>query len=461
MKNEKLELLLNKVVEYNNPDGFHYKGFLYVDGYGYYIKVVDVISGTVNLKDCVYLKDGDDQFIIHADKPKLMRVSVKKSWHYKLLKYVMGSNAPTPQNMQNGCPYFWLAAYAILALPFVLLWQVIKFVFLLFPKMMLWCLKLMVDSWLYSLDDVQAYDIAWGGRKYAKMPKTAKIFFDKTDEDFLEAFLYRKYRLKPNGTSLEYSDKRNEISDRWKTWKKELDERRTAAQVEKQEKEDAHYRKRQEDKAKWEARMKPIDEGFTKFWNSVTSIFTFKPSGDWKTLIRRTKQFTGAVITILVLVSTYFLITFIVYALTVFIDVSIDNWYAYVALLLIGVAIGIGYLLYVVIGSWLQNVVNKYRTGKKVWYIEPLIYVVWYPVKYISIGIAYTVLYILLIPIKLVFFNFLWKLVIVNLAKFIWLILTKLWKGILSSTGIFGEYFGASYSDYCPGIEWVDTEDED
>ena len=158
MKNEKLELLLNKVVEYNNPDGFHYKGFLYVDGYGYYIKVVDVISGTVNLKDCVYLKDGDDQFIIHADKPKLMRVSVKKSWHYKLLKYVMGSNAPTPQNMQNGCPYFWLAAYAILALPFVLLWQVIKFVFLLFPKMMLWCLKLMVDSWLYSLDDVQAYD---------------------------------------------------------------------------------------------------------------------------------------------------------------------------------------------------------------------------------------------------------------------------------------------------------------
>jgi hypothetical protein len=33
-------------------------------------------------------------------------------------------------------------------------------------------------------------------------------------------------------------------------------------------------------------------------------------------------------------------------------------------------------------------------------------------------------------------------------------------KGIGSSSGIFGEYFGASYSDYCPGIEWVDFDEE-
>ena len=32
--------------------------------------------------------------------------------------------------------------------------------------------------------------------------------------------------------------------------------------------------------------------------------------------------------------------------------------------------------------------------------------------------------------------------------------------GIVNSTGIFGEYFGASYSDYCPGIEWKDCEEE-
>jgi hypothetical protein len=32
---------------------------------------------------------------------------------------------------------------------------------------------------------------------------------------------------------------------------------------------------------------------------------------------------------------------------------------------------------------------------------------------------------------------------------------------VLGSIGIFGEYFGASKKDYCPGIEWVDTgEDE-
>lgn len=27
-------------------------------------------------------------------------------------------------------------------------------------------------------------------------------------------------------------------------------------------------------------------------------------------------------------------------------------------------------------------------------------------------------------------------------------------------TGIFGEYFGASYSDYCPGIEWDEKEED-
>jgi len=36
----------------------------------------------------------------------------------------------------------------------------------------------------------------------------------------------------------------------------------------------------------------------------------------------------------------------------------------------------------------------------------------------------------------------------------------KFIKGLVSSTGVFGEYFGASYSDYCPGIEWVDFDDE-
>lgn len=44
MKNEKLELLLNKVVEYNKPEEVYCKGFLYKDSRGfYYLKVVEGI----------------------------------------------------------------------------------------------------------------------------------------------------------------------------------------------------------------------------------------------------------------------------------------------------------------------------------------------------------------------------------------------------------------------------------
>jgi hypothetical protein len=39
------------------------------------------------------------------------------SWHYKLIKWTLGSNAPTPQNMHNLCPYFWLLVFSILIQP--------------------------------------------------------------------------------------------------------------------------------------------------------------------------------------------------------------------------------------------------------------------------------------------------------------------------------------------------------
>jgi hypothetical protein len=88
-----------------------------------------------------------------------------------------------------------------------------------------------------------------------------------------------------------------------------------------------------------------------------------------------------------------------------------------------------------------------------------LIYLIWYPVKYIAIVLAYGAVYILWVPVKFFFYTFLWNIVIVNVAMFIYKILSSFVKGLANSTGVFGEYFGASYSDYCPGIEWVDTEE--
>jgi hypothetical protein len=116
------------------------------------------------------------------------------------------------------------------------------------------------------------------------------------------------------------------------------------------------------------------------------------------------------------------------------------------------------YVIGVFVGSWLQKIVNKYKSGKKIWYIEPLIYLFWYPAKYIFLFIMYALLYVIWIPIKYIFYKFLWNTVLVNLGILIWKGLCAFGRGLVNSTGVFGEYFGASYSDYCPGIEWVDEE---
>jgi hypothetical protein len=204
--------------------------------------------------------------------------------------------------------------------------------------------------------------------------------------------------------------------------------------------------------------MMPINNAFTKFFASIRKLFTFK--GDLKTLIKRTKQVVGAFVTLILLGVTYFVVNGLVLGLTYFIDFSIKCWYVYVILVIIVAVVGVIYILYVLFTGWIQNVVNKYKLGKRVWYIEPFIYLVYYPLKYIVLGIAYGLLYVIWKPIEYIFYKFLWKVILVNVGKFLWKVLCALGRGIANSTGVFGEYFNASYTDYCPGIEWVDVPEE-
>jgi hypothetical protein len=472
MKNEKLELLLNKVVEFNQPDVLYCKGFLYKENDKYYIKVVETLIGNLTINTKYFLKDGDEQYVTQADKPKLMRVSLK-SWHYRLIKYILRDNAPTPKTMQNGCPYFWLLVLSMIALPFVLLFKAVKFIIMLVPGFLFWCLEKFVDLWIQSIDDVMAYEMYWG--KYdgssAKLPTTAKIFFNNSDNDFYDYFINEKYGLDRNVNPEEYKKKKEEISAKWEEFRQEREAKRAKEQQESYErhrKENervaAINARREANKKVWDARMKPIENGIGNLFASIGKVFvsiynTIKFTGDWKVLIRRTKQVVGAVITLAILVATYFLVNFIAYGIIAFVDFSIANWEIYAILAGIGVFAGIVYIVGVVLGSWIQNIVNNYQRGRKVWYIEPLIYL-WYGIKYVGLGIAYAVVYVLWIPVKFIFYTFLWKVVLVNVGLFIWRVLCSLAKGLANSTGVFGEYFGASYSDYCPGIEWTDIEEE-
>jgi len=460
MKSEKLDLLLNKVVEYNKPDAAHYRGFLYKSGNEYFIKVVEVDNGDINVNDKEYLTTGEENFITQSDKPKLMRVSLK-SWHYRLIKFVLRSNAPTPKTMQNGCPYFWLLIFSLFALPFVLLWKAFIFVLLLIPKAMIWGLEKLTAGWVEGLDDNQAYDIYWGG-KYTKMPITAKIYFDKSDDDFFEYFLLEKYKLDGKTNPEEYQKKRGELSQKWAEWKKQLDAKREKREDERYERQRENDRRQLERerqqairKAEWNAKMKPLRDGWSKFVDAITIDFD-----NWKSVIKKTKQFVGALVTVVLLAVSYFVVNGLAYGLTVFVDFSISHWYIYAAIGIAAAAFGIIYVLYLLVSGWLQNVVNKYNVGKKVWYIEPLIYLIWYPIKYVVLGVTYGLYYIICIPLFYIFFKFLWKIVLVNIGKLLWKLLCSLGRGLANSTGVFGEYFNASYTDYCPGIEWVDTEEE-
>ncbi len=466
MKIEKLELLLNKVVEFNQPDVAYYKGFLYKDSRGYYIKVVEGILGHFEINDKIRLNAGDEQFIIQAEKPKLMRVSLK-SWHYRLIKYVLRDNAPTPKTMQNGCPYFWLLLFSIFACPFVFLAKTLWFLILLLPKALTWGLESLVKSWIGDIEDAQAFEYYWNGRYNSnefKMPLTARVYFDKqSDSDFMDYFINERYGLNKNVNREEYNKKREELKSKWETWREEINEIREKRRIEREAKEAEIYRrrleyekKRRESEEKWEARMKPIREGWQKFLDT----FTFDPK-NWKVLIRRTKQFVGAIITLVLLTATYFIVQGLALFLTKFIDLTISHWYVLVFLGLLALACFIIYVLYVFITGWVETVVNKYRAGRKVWYIEPFIYLVYYPLKYVILFIAYACLYVILIPLKYIFYNMIWKIILVNLGKLIWKGISSLGRGIANSTGIFGEYFGASYSDYCPGIEWADIEEEE
>lgn len=473
MKNEKLELLLNKVVELNKPNVVYCKGFLYKDSQGYYIKVVENILGSYIVNDKYYLQSGDEQYATQADKPKLMRISLK-SWHYQLMKFVLRSKTPTPKTMQNGCPYFWLLIFSLFACPFVALWKVCKFVILLIPKILFWGLEKLVDSWILSIDDAEAYEYYWNG-KYSsgefKMPVTAKLYFENSDEDFMNYYLLEKYKLRNEINPEEYQKKRDELKVKWDAWREERRKAREVKEVKRQaeldearQREFEYMQKKAIRKAKWDARTKPIEDGLHNFFTAIRKAFTFKFKGDLKSLITRTKQVVGAFVTIILLGATYFVVNGLVLGLTYFIDFSIRCWYVYVGIVILAVAVGIIYILYLLFTGWAQSVINKYQGGKKVWYIEPfkfiLIYFVYYPTKYVVLGIAYGLFYLIGIPFKYIFYNFLWKHVLVPFAKWFWKALCSLGRGIANSSGVFGEYFSASYTDYCPGIEWVDVPEE-
>ena len=382
-----------------------------------------------------------------------MRVRLK-SRQYRLVKFVLGKNAPTPQTMQNGCPYFWLLVLSLILAPFKLLGQfvlkVLSFPFELLEKFA----NQIVSDWLMNLDDNTAYDTYRNDRS---KPLFAKIKYREDGNDgLLSDYIEKKYGIAKY--SQEFYEKSDELYTEWKKWyeKREIElekarQKYLKRNLEQQRREEELERKRALLKEKWDKRMKPIREGFAKLRKSLTIDWS-----NWNALIRATKRVVGGFITIILLGLTYFIINTLVLIFMVVIDFLIVNWMYVVAVIGILAFAGVMVFLVSLLINWCQIVINNYKNGKKLWYAQLVVYTFFYPAKYVGMGLLFIILKILWTPVNFLFYNIIWK----GLCQYIiWGGIKRLGRGITSSLGIFGEYFSASYTDFCPGIEWVEEEE--
>ncbi len=183
------------------------------------------------------------------------------------------------------------------------------------------------------------------------------------------------------------------------------------------------------DRVRYEEKMSNFRDGmdvmFDRIGNSIRS---------WKNIIRWTKRVVGLIVTSGLLVGTYFIVSFIGRGILWLVENW--NWDIVIGIgalaAIIGVLIGLFYLM----KAWVFYIAEH---GLKLWYAK----LIYYPLYFLVYW-----------PLKILFFHFFWQLLCVNGWYFIVKGARLVWGSILGFLGIFGEYFGASYTDYCPGIDW-------
>jgi len=357
----------------------------------------------------------------------------KKSWHFKLAKFVYGRLAEHPYKTENFCLYFWMVMSCFLLLPFVTL---IKIIILPHTLMDRYFLQ-KYDMWLEGLTSEQIIlDYEIYGYKIRKPFRYRKY----KNDGILSDWFFRKF-----GHSL-HSDKGNKIfEDLSKEEEKSVIKWREIKAAEDKATVD-RYKKKQERAARIEAKFNKI----TTLWD----ILIKKLSIDFtkiSNIVKWTKRMFGLIITGTILVAVYFIVSwssqFILW-LTEIITQEHLMW-ALAIVIVIGVLVGFGIGLWYVIKStfsWLYDLFTRlydlFTIKSDSALAKASLYLIVYPIKYL-------VWY----PIKFIFYHFLWKLICVRVVAGL---SVAIWNALFESSGIFGEYFRRSKGDMCPVIEWVD-----
>jgi hypothetical protein len=359
-----------------------------------------------------------------------------KTWHYKLIKWTLGSKAPTPQNMHNLCPYFWLMVFSIIIQP---VFAPLKAVYLLLNGLVTLMEKTIdagtypvAHDWFDNMSDTEAY-LLWENWWYGdealekvKIPYNFKNLHKMSHKDLLQ-----KWLLEKKGIEMYESMYTKVTTKEYDEWKSNIDKL-----VSENRKKNPVKLKAPKPTPKVTIVGRQIGDAVENFFVKVSDAFN-----SWKSIIKWTKRTVGAVITGLGLFGTFFIVQFAGRA--VIWTVQHWDWSVFFIILAIIAACAFASLL-------------MWTIGKLAEYLKYKDYDLWW------VKVAY---YSIILPLKWLFVDFLWKIVIVAiLVKFfavtiIWGGAKLLWKGFKGFLGIFGEYFGASYGDYCPGIEWKEDKE--
>lgn len=342
------------------------------------------------------------------------------AWHYRFMKFILRSIAPTPENMFNLCPYFWLFVCSIIiAIPVVVIRYFFKFLNWTLCGFS-WVLEKTIilptaNSWYDKLTDLDVYQI-WD--HIMQINSVYRLVYgDDTDtinrDDFVEKWWEKKYnkKAKHNGQSTKAFKKWIEIQ---------------------------HIKYREIENQKiinnpphtFEIKMEVFRDNIGDRLDNLKNWIT-----SWKTLIKWTKTVLGAIITSLGLFCTYFVVNFLGRQVLWI----VEHWDWYVVLIVLGiigcVVVAIG--IFVLLRIWVEFIKEK---KLKLWYVRIIYYLLYW---------------LVFMPLKIVLYYFFWELILRNLWALIVGGARLLWGSFIGFLGIFGEYFGASYTDYCPGIEWV------
>ena len=343
------------------------------------------------------------------EKEKLISIS-ERDWHYRLIKFVWNID---PKMFKNLCPYFWLTIASLLCVPFVLLWVGIKTFFLALGSGIAWLANLIYDKFLYglyldSLTDAELYYMA-----HMNDSTTRK------GNDFLK-FTTLKTR---DASTLERALKRRKITfealDKFKeAFDKEVDkliklkeERARNIERKREIKVKAELSKKERDK-KIKERMYKIVE-YTKVFFLGLFLLAIVAAG---------VVFTTTLTQVLCWVTTITISwTAVLEALKI------------TALIILGIAAVIGITLF---GLYLRSEYDDDNlVGWKLWISYPVI-------------LLYKLMHLIFVRF---FYNILIQTVLFG-------ILGGFVEGFGEFGGIFADYFNASYSDYCPGINWEEKE---